>query len=87
MKRNVCIYIILFFIVIFLPADIPKTLSYQGMLSNNDGTYVDDGLYDLKFKLYNVLENGTSLWEEQHIGVDVNNGIFNVTLGSNTIII
>jgi hypothetical protein len=58
-------------------------LSYQGVLSNSDGSSVSDGNYDILVKFYNVSENGTPLWEELHNDVTVTNSIFNVILGCN----
>jgi hypothetical protein len=84
MRKLALFYVVLFTFLQLLNADIPRTLSYQGVLTNNEGVNVPDGDYDINFKLYNVLENGTALWEEQHNDVTVINGVFNVILGSNS---
>jgi len=64
-------------------ADIPKLINYQGMLTQPDGTTpVEDGAYDVAFKIY-ASESGTdSLWGESHSGVQVTSGLFCVMLGS-----
>ncbi|HPG39391.1 MAG TPA: hypothetical protein PLP19_01005 [bacterium] len=78
---------VLFFIlvVIFLEnlclGQIPQTISYQGILSNADGSLVSDGNYTLTFKLYDNATGGTILWSETQ-NISINNGIFNVILGS-----
>lgn len=64
-------------------AQIPQTLSYQGVLKNVDGTAVTDGNYTLVFKLYDVAVGGTALWSETQTAV-VSQGLFNVILGSVT---
>lgn len=62
-------------------ADIPRTLNYQGVLTDAGGGAVPDGSYSVTFRLYSVSSGGTSLWEETQ-PVNVEKGIFNVILGS-----
>lgn len=63
--------------------DIPRTLDYQGVLTDAGGTAVPDGSYSLVFRIYSVPTGGSSLWGETQ-SVNVSKGIFNVTLGSVT---
>ncbi|MBI5324889.1 MAG: hypothetical protein HZB41_06400 [Ignavibacteriae bacterium] len=65
-------------------AQIPKTISYQGVLTNASGVVVPDGNYSLTFKLFEVATGGTLLWNDVQPSVAVSNGIFNVILGSAT---
>jgi len=66
-------------------ADIPKLINYQGMLTQSDGaTPVQDGTYDLGFKIYGSESGTDSLWWEYHSSVNVTNGLFNIILGSVT---
>ena len=72
-------------IVILLTAltamgQIPQTISYQGVLTDNNGTLVPEGDYSISFNLYNVSTEGSSLWTETQT-VTITNGIFNVKLG------
>ena len=60
----------------------PRTMSYQGLLTNVDGTAVADGVYNLTFRLYIVGNGGTAKWEESHPLVPVTDGVFSVSLGS-----
>ncbi|PJC57141.1 MAG: hypothetical protein CO025_14910, partial [Ignavibacteria bacterium CG_4_9_14_0_2_um_filter_37_13] len=60
-------------------AQVPQTISYQGILTDAGGTNVPDGNYDLTFKLYDALN--TELWTEIQTTA-VSKGIFNVILGS-----
>jgi len=62
-------------------AQIPKTISYQGVLTEASGTAVPDGNYNLTFKLYDVAAGGAALWTETQ-SVVVNKGMFSVILGS-----
>jgi hypothetical protein len=62
-------------------AQVPKTLSYQGVLADASGLAVADGDYGMTFRLYDIASEGTALWEETRV-VTVHKGIFNVVLGS-----
>jgi hypothetical protein len=62
-------------------AQVPKMISYQGVLTDASGTVVPDGNYSLTFKLYDVATGGTPLWTEVQ-SVEVSKGIFSVILGS-----
>ena len=59
---------------------IPQTMSYQGVLTDAAGDPVQDGDYNLTFKLYASASTGTELWTETQTPTIVN-GIFNVILG------
>ena len=62
-------------------AQIPQTMSYQGLLTDTAGNPVADGPVNLTFKLYDAATDGTLLWEETQ-QVDVAKGLFNVILGT-----
>lgn len=66
----------------------PGTISYQGRVKASDGSTPADGLYTMKFSLYNVELDGDATnvkWEETHSStVQVKNGAFAVQLGSQT---
>ena len=62
-------------------AEVPSTLSYQGVLAEASGVAVADGPYSITFKLYNVAAGGTELWSETQ-AVQVNKGTFNAILGA-----
>ncbi|MCH8838744.1 MAG: hypothetical protein IIA60_13270, partial [Candidatus Marinimicrobia bacterium] len=68
---------------------IPQTISYQGVLKDNNGAIVTNGQYDITFRLFDVDEFGTPLWFEDHTAgnsaaVTVTDGLFSVILGSTT---
>jgi hypothetical protein len=62
-------------------AQVPTTMSYQGVLSDGTGSLVPDGNYDLTFLLYKV-GSGTPVWSELHVGVPIAKGSFSVVLGA-----
>lgn len=61
-------------------ADIPKTINYQGRITNSSGEPIN-GTKDVTFRIYDVVTGGTALWAEDHT-VLASNGIFSVNLGS-----
>lgn len=65
-------------------AEVPKTISHQGLLTDSNGNAVPDDNYDLTFTLSTSPNNSAQLWEETHQAVAVENGLFNVILGSIT---
>ena len=61
-------------------AQVPTTMSYQGILTDASGTIVADGNYSLSFKLYDAATGGVALWSEQQ-SVATTKGVFSVILG------
>ncbi len=53
-------------------------LSVQGVLRNADGSAVDNGKYDLTFKLYTTQTGGAQEWVETQTDVNLNGGIYSV---------
>ena len=62
-------------------AEVPRTISYQGVLRDSDGTVVADGPYGMTFRLYDTETGDIELWSEPQT-VTVADGIFNAVLGS-----
>jgi len=61
---------------------VPSMMNYQGVLSDpTTGDPVPDGDYEISFALYDVESGGSALWTEAQT-VPVENGLFNVLLGS-----
>jgi len=69
-------------------AQVPATMSYQGVLTDAGGNLVADGFYDLTFRLYDAPTAGNLFYTEAHTGatnhVQVSRGGFSVLLGSIT---
>ncbi|UCE17338.1 MAG: hypothetical protein JSV84_10580 [Gemmatimonadota bacterium] len=64
----------------FAWAQIPQTMSYQGMLKDGAGNPVADSTVTMTFKLYDVEEEGTALWQEIR-EVEITDGLYHVILG------
>lgn len=62
-------------------ADIPRILSYQGLLASHDGNPLPDGEYPITITLYGDERGGNGLWQDTYI-VPVRGGVFNIYLGS-----
>jgi len=60
------------------------TLSVQGILKKSNGVAVDDGVYNITFKLYTVQAGGSAIWTEIQSGVEVSSGIYSTVLGNTT---
>jgi hypothetical protein len=65
-------------------AAVPRTMSYQGVLTDNLGAPVADGPHNLLFALYSLDVGGALVWSESQSAVQVSHGYFSVTLGSVT---
>ncbi len=74
--------VILLFSVCELLAQIPQTISYQGLLKDNSGNLIN-GTQSLTFKLYETETNGSAIWSETQ-SIDVEEGIFSMILGKVT---
>ncbi len=84
--RNFTVSVVLTLLLLYfqgLSAQIPEIISYQGLLSDSEGNAVEDGSYDLTFRLFEAQNAGEAVWSESQ-SVFIVNGIFNVLLGSET---
>lgn len=61
----------------------PRAINYQGYLKDITGVPVTAPSKTMGFSLYSTLSGTTSLWNESQ-NVTVDNGIYNVALGSST---
>src|ERR1051325_10868716 len=61
--------------------DVPKIITYQGVLRNSDGTAVKDGEYTITMRMYGDQEGVKEVWKDTYT-VQVKDGIFNLALGS-----
>ena len=81
-KKMFIVVIGLILTFVMLSADVPNLIDYQGRLADNNGDTIE-GNTSITFSIYNVETGGTALWSETQASVDVNDGLFQVTLGSN----
>lgn len=81
MKRTAILLMVLGIIlstsVVF--AEVPRVISYQGVLLGSNEQPVPEGDYKITFKIYD--ETSTLLWTEVHNHVFVGGGLFQVILG------
>ena len=63
-------------------AQVPRHVSYQGLLTTSGGSPAQNGSYKITFSIYDTLAGGLALWSETHDPVDVEKGTFHVILGS-----
>lgn len=65
---------------------VPYKMNFQGRLTDSTGTPKADGVYNMKFRIYDASSGGTLQWSEERAvsastGVSVVNGLFSVQLG------
>jgi hypothetical protein len=58
------IFFFLFFLSISVSNAQTKKISIQGFLKDGNSKAVDNGQYELTFKLYTVSTGGTAIWTE-----------------------
>lgn len=83
MKRFILIGLLIIFAGTPIWSQIPRTMSYQSVLTNASGDRVTDGNYALQFSIYDNNSGGTALWTETQT-IHVSDGIINATLGKVT---
>ena len=86
MKKSLLLISLIMSVITAQPGGfVPNAISFQGMLTNVDGSVYQDGDYELTFRLIRIIQGGTEqvIWEEIHTAA-VSNGVFSVILGSNT---
>ncbi len=77
------------FALLFLAAPVlaqqpvPLLINFQGKLTDPNQAPID-GLADVTFSIYDAETDDTLLWSEDHTGITVTNGIFNVLIGDGT---
>lgn len=76
-----CSFVLALLISSTLCAQIPNKISYQGILTDQNGQIVLNNDYTLTFKLYDTIAGGSVLWQELQV-TPVANGILNVMLGN-----
>jgi len=66
--------------VCLLNSQTPQLINYQGILTDNAGAEIT-GTRNIQFLIYDAATSGSLLWSETQ-SVDVEDGLFNVLLGS-----
>jgi len=63
---------------------VPDQLSYQGSLAHAGDSSAVTATLEMTFRLFDSETKGAELWSEIHPAVEVNNGLFQILLGSVT---
>ena len=79
------IYTLMFIVILTssVLAQIPRTLSYQGVLTDLSGNPKADGSYNISFSLYEQSTGGTAIWTEAK-SLALTKGLFSTSLGDLT---
>ncbi len=86
-KLSNLLFLLIFSILLITASSfsaIPQQINFQGRLVGNDGQPIT-GQVTIDFMLYNNETTGTPIWTETHT-LNIVIGIFNVVLGSSTIL-
>lgn len=83
MKKYIAVLFLYLSFVTPLISQLDKEISLQGILTNEGGSAIPDGTYDITFSIYDVSTNGSSIWTELQ-SVSVTKGEFSVMLGSSS---
>ena len=87
MKKSIILISLILSFITAQPGNssVPNAISFQGMLTNVDGSVYQDGDYELTFRFIRTMQDGSeqAIWEEAHTA-SVSSGVFSVILGSNT---
>lgn len=77
-------FILILPLLLALPAkaQVPQTLSYQGLLTKSDGTPVDNGTYNITFNFYTVPIVGSVVQSRTVNGVVTYQGLFSTIIGN-----
>ena len=68
----------------FSSAQIPRTISYQGVLTDNAGNPKPDGDYSITFSFYELEAGGDAIWSETKT-LSITKGLLSTLLGSQTL--
>jgi hypothetical protein len=84
MQRSVYILACLLALTLQLYAQIPRTISYQGVLCDATGKPKPDATYTLTFRFYDAASGGTVRWSEQK-NLETKRGLFSTQLGDEVV--
>jgi len=71
--------------ILEISKSVPAQLNYQGFLASASDSSAVTATLEMTFRLYDSEEKGVELWSETHPAIEINNGLFQVLLGSVTV--
>lgn len=81
MKKILILSLITLSLAVIAMADIPKTIHYQGRLTDLNGNPIADGTPAISFRLWDAETNGTMVWNGTY-DVATKDGYYSAELGS-----
>ena len=78
--RTLLILAVICILAQLAPASMPETVGYQGVLRDVSGNPVPDGVYQVRFSLWDADTGGTEYWFDT-LDVSTEGGLFAVVLG------
>ena len=81
LRRLLTLVFVLACLVTTAYAQVPRTITFQGLLSDNMNIPLPNSTYTVTFSLYDVTTGSTALWTETQ-SVNTNDGVFDVILGT-----
>ncbi|MEZ5357933.1 MAG: hypothetical protein R3F48_03820 [Candidatus Zixiibacteriota bacterium] len=82
MSRGICATLLMVFVLsVAALGAVPGIINYQGRLTNELGTALADGTYDISFTIYDNEFAGNIVWSDT-LAVVTTVGLFNVMLGN-----
>lgn len=85
-STSLTLTLILIIFTISINADVPQVINYQGRLTDGAGEPVTNGMYLLRFNLYDAESGGASLWDSQYRSIQVTDGFFSYLMGDSVAI-
>ncbi len=76
------INLLILMIVIAFNSISAQFLSIQGVLRNENGSTVEDGVKSFRFTVYDAATGGNGIWQEIKDQMQITNGVYTHTLGS-----
>lgn len=80
---RMCLLLVFLVTSTVLFAQIPRVISYQGVIKNTDGSMISDGSHSLAISLYDAPIGGNVLHTEMFF-TQIKNGLFTLLIGSST---
>ena len=81
--KLITVFVIVLAAVFSIYSQVPNTLSWQGIVQDNNGANLD-GQFNITTRLFDVSSGGTALWTETQNNVQISDGLANLTLGEIT---
>jgi len=81
MKKLNLLMVFILATITFVQAQIPRLISYQGVLTDQQGAFIPDGTHSLTLKIYDVLAGGSAIYTETQ-NTSVTKGLFNINIGA-----